>query len=120
MMLSLLFAIAAPVPAPRPLMPEMMVGTWDYSWGSQLDGWITFLDDGRYFSRHTTGTFPEYTGKWTLWRDTLTLHEGRFTEGEAPVCSTRYPVVISSNKYPTLTGKWEPQGTPVVLIRRKE
>lgn len=104
-----LFVVLAPVPQPRPLTAEMMVGQWDYKWGGMADGWIQFLPDGHYFSRHYPGDYPQYCGEYTVHRGVLTLYEARMPcpdDSAAALITATYPVELSTADFPAIRGKY--------------
>lgn len=107
-MTALLFLIAAPVPPPRPLTAELLVGRWEWRWGTLEPGWIEFGADGRYTSRHSQGDCPNYCGRWLVRDGVLTLYEGRAPEPgthEAAEWHQKYDVSMDTRRYPALTGK---------------
>lgn len=119
---SLGFAPAAPVPPPRKLTAEFLVGQWQYSWGGMRDGWIIFRADGRYLSSHHDLTNPTYAGTWELSGRTLTLFEG-CAHGDG--CEwpsefrTRYVVTLKPGDCSRVVGVYEGD-TPVILSHRRE
>jgi hypothetical protein len=110
---------AAPLPPPRSLTAEMFVGSWAYQWGYMKDGWITFTDDGLYFSSHHPSDQPSYVGWYEARGNVLTLHESRFAEGDPRSdYSTEYPVTIRLDRYPALVGQ-NRSGEPVVFSKTR-
>jgi hypothetical protein len=110
------FAQAAPLPPPRPLTAEMLIGRWEYKWGTLPVGWIEFRADGHYYSAHRQAEWPEFCGWWEIRGDVLTLREGRCPCREdltATCCTSPYPVTISTAGFPVIAGT--SYGTKVVL-----
>ena len=115
-LLALPLIVGAPLPPPRPLSAELIVGRWNcYEWGTMGRGWIVFEPDGMYFSRHSEGVEPVYAGHWSIRGNVLTLHEGRLCSDSPLVITTDYPVVIDTRDLPDLAGSYH--GTPVKLRR---
>lgn len=107
-LLALLFVCHAPTPPPRPLTAELMVGRWDYSWGSRAEGWIEFHADGRYVASHEPTMLPSHAGAWTVRDNVLTLHEGRCPCPGEPLAlriGSDYPIRLSTARYPVIAGK---------------
>ena len=107
LILAMALSVWAPVPQPRPLTTEMMVGRWDYAWGQMADGWIEFHADGHYVSRHDPGINPTFAGQWLVYEGVLTLKEGRCPCPEEPTAllvNSVYPIQVCGKKYPTVTG----------------
>jgi hypothetical protein len=102
---------AAPLPPPRPLSAELLVGKmWDYRWQGMSDGWIVFTEDGRYFSAHGQYLFSTCTGPFIVEGNVLTLYEGWCRGNGSPEAANwtkAYPITLSTAKYPVLAGKCE-------------
>ena len=97
--------IAAPVPRPVQLTDELVVGTWDYSWGQWPDGAIVFNKDGTYGAQHVQGSEIYYAGTWTLRGDTVTLTEFAFgANGELRTGPAIYAFKFDVKGYPSLKG----------------
>ena len=100
-------APAAPVPTPRPLATDLLLGRWEYRWGTLPVGWIEFREDGRYFSAHRQVEWPEFMGHWWVRGDVLTIQEGRcpcLDDLTAPTCLSCYEIKLSTSDYPTIAG----------------
>ncbi len=100
---------AAPVSPPPRLTDEMLVGRWDFQWGTQREGWIEFLPDGRYHSRHCPGDPPSYAGLYWVHRGEIVLWERRMMPALEPTdCGTHstYRIPVSMAKWPLIDGNY--------------
>jgi hypothetical protein len=118
-------AIAAPVPRvppPADLTPELVEGTWLYTWSDWGPGVICFNRDGTFVSSFESKPGALYVGTWCAKGDTVTIFERCQTVGgpepEGPHHYARFDFIFEPKGYPKLTGR--SNGTePVALWNRK-
>lgn len=98
--------IAAPVPPPAKVTPEMLVGVWHYEYGSMKDGVMHFAADGTYVAIHQPGKGIIYYGNWRLDGCEIELDEMIYLPdlGSSSV-GGKYRFEMDMRKYPVLSGR---------------
>jgi hypothetical protein len=107
---------AAPVPPPRKLTRELLLGWWDYEYGHYRDGQLCLNPDGTYFARHQADHSLATVGVWWIENQALVLREFGFCMERGLVGSgpAQYEFRLATDRYPYLIDDG-PGRTRVVL-----
>jgi len=124
LLLGLLFPYCAPVPdwRPKELTVALLVGKWEYEYGSYKEGHIILKPDKTYWAMHSPDSRSVYYGTWEPDGSTLTLKEHTACLDDLWAgghhCAV-YKFTFDLKQWPTLEGTTF-NGNTQVALRRKQ